>query len=269
VRCRAGGRGAGGHEAACRTDHHSGRTWSPIGQTPVVRNLGKHESIGMASAISMRGAMFWMTFDGTMNSALFTEFLDLLIHDIDGKIFLIVDHARYHTSKETSEWVKEGSKAAGRTARYDPCAVMPQDAPPNGSAPGPAPQGPWSRVAGMQAKPPSLPETAAALPHVPGSPRPGVLRRLRPVPGRSADSGPSPDPRAGRARTGQAGTVSVLTAIRSTKEEPSSIPAASPRLRRSHSPWPPGAHPHVRPGVPRPRNGGNGCAPLPAPIRQI
>jgi hypothetical protein len=29
---------------------------------------------------------------------------------------------------------------------------MPQDAPPNGSAPGPAPVGPWSRVAGMQAK---------------------------------------------------------------------------------------------------------------------
>jgi RNA-directed DNA polymerase len=29
---------------------------------------------------------------------------------------------------------------------------MPQDAPPNGSAPDPAPQGPWSRVAGMQAK---------------------------------------------------------------------------------------------------------------------
>ncbi len=94
-------------EAGCRTDHHSGRTWSPVGQTPVVRNLGKHESIGMASAISMRGAMFWMTFDGTMNSALFTEFPDLLIHDIDGKIFLIVDNVRYHTSKETGEWVKE------------------------------------------------------------------------------------------------------------------------------------------------------------------
>src|SRR5205085_8525506 len=31
-------------------------------------------------------------------------------------------------------------------------AAMPQDAPPNGSAPGPAPAGPWSRVAGMQAK---------------------------------------------------------------------------------------------------------------------
>jgi transposase len=94
-------------EAGCRTNHHSGRTWSPVGQTPVVRNLGKHESIGMASAISMRGAMFWMTFDGAMNSTLFTEFLDLLIHDIGGKIFLIVDRVKYHTSKETSEWAKE------------------------------------------------------------------------------------------------------------------------------------------------------------------
>lgn len=94
-------------EAGCRTDHHSGTTWSPVGQTPVVRNLGKHESIGMASAISMRGAMFWMTFDGSMNSALFTEFLDLLLHDIDGKIFLVVDNVGYHKSKETSEWVKK------------------------------------------------------------------------------------------------------------------------------------------------------------------
>jgi RNA-directed DNA polymerase len=29
---------------------------------------------------------------------------------------------------------------------------MPQDAPPDGSAPGPAPEGPWPLVAGMQAE---------------------------------------------------------------------------------------------------------------------
>jgi len=50
---------------------------------------------------------------------------------------------------------------------------------------------------------------------------------------------------------GQTGTVPVFTAIRSAKEEPSSIPAASPRLTRSTSPWPPGRHPHARPEVPR------------------
>ena len=32
----------------------------------------------------------------------------------------------------------------------------------------------------------------------------------------------------------------MFTAVRSTKEEPDSVPAASPRLRRSTSPWPPG-----------------------------
>jgi hypothetical protein len=39
---------------------------------------------------------------------------------------------------------------------------------------------------------PSLLETAAALPHVPGFPRLGVLRRLRLVPDRSAVGAPSP-----------------------------------------------------------------------------
>src|ERR1019366_1714500 len=43
-------------------------------------------------------------------------------------------------------------------------------------------------------QPPSLLVTAAVLPHVPGFPRLGVLRRLRPAPIRSADDVPSPSP---------------------------------------------------------------------------
>ena len=40
-------------------------------------------------------------------------------------------------------------------------------------------------------------------------------------------------------------TVPVFTVIRSAKEEPDCAPAASPRVRCRHSPWPPGpAHPH-------------------------
>jgi hypothetical protein len=57
----------------------------------------------------------------------------------------------------------------------------------------------------------------------------------------------------------------VFTAIRSTKEEPSSAPAASPRLRRRPSPWPPGRHPHARLGVPRPRNEGKRVRAAPGP----
>jgi transposase len=94
-------------EAASRTDHHGGATWAPVGQTPVVEHIGKRERIGMISAISMRGEMHWMVHEESMNSALFIAYLDYLIQDIDGKVFLIADRARYHTSKETARWLKE------------------------------------------------------------------------------------------------------------------------------------------------------------------
>jgi transposase len=55
-------------EAGCRNDHHSGTTWAPIGETPVVKFTAKRESVGMISAISMRGKMSWMIFEGSMNS---------------------------------------------------------------------------------------------------------------------------------------------------------------------------------------------------------
>ena len=72
-----------------------------------------------------------------------------------------------------------------------------------------------------------------------GFPRLGVLRRLRPVPDRSTVDAPNPTSRAGCAARGRTGTVPVFTVIRSMEEEPDSVPAASPRLPRSTSPWSP------------------------------
>ena len=51
-------------------------------------------------------------------------------------------------------------------------------------------------------------------------------------------------------------TVPVFTVIRSTKEEPDSVPAASPRLPRSPSPRPPWQLMPTTPGVPRPDTSG-------------
>jgi transposase len=110
IRERAGREGAKiyfADEAACRTDHHGGTTWAPTGETPVVKHIGAREKIGMVSAISIRGDLHWMVHTESMNSALFTDYLGYLIHDIEGKIFLIADRARYHTSKETAEWLNE------------------------------------------------------------------------------------------------------------------------------------------------------------------
>lgn len=74
-----------------------------------------------------------------------------------------------------------------------------------------------------------------------GSPRLEVLRRLRrPVPTRSADDGPGPTAPLATRRTGRGSErFPCSLTIRSMKEEPNSVPAASPRLPRSTSPWPP------------------------------
>ena len=83
-------------------------------------------------------------------------------------------------------------------------------------------------------------------------PKLGVLRRLRPVSTRSVDGGPNPQtPHRTRGQKVRTETVPVFTAIRSTKEEPDFVPAASPRLPRSTSPWPPTEPPMNQPGVPQ------------------
>jgi len=54
-----------------------------------------------------------------------------------------------------------------------------------------------------------------------------------------------------------------------TSEASSSTPAASPRLHRRSSPWPPGRLSHRDQKFPSPAPQGGGYAPRPAHIRQI
>lgn len=98
---------------------------------------------------------------------------------------------------------------------------------------------------------PSLLDTAAALPHVAGSPGLEVLRRLRPAPDRSAVDAPSHDSLLAADHGARSGTVPVFTVVRSMKEEPDCVPAASPRVRRRLSSWPPGQLLYTGPGVGR------------------
>ena len=62
-----------------------------------------------------------------------------------------------------------------------------------------------------------------------------------------------------------AGTVPVFTDRRLSKEEPGYTPAASPRLRRRPSPWPPGPAVVTSSGVAHPKVGQARTAPSPDP----
>lgn len=93
-------------EAGVRTDHHSGTTWAPIGQTPIVRGTGSRVSVNMISTVNTRGRLHFSFFEGNLNSGAFIEYLKKLLGDIEGKIFLIVDGHSAHRSAETREFVK-------------------------------------------------------------------------------------------------------------------------------------------------------------------
>jgi transposase len=103
----AGGTVFFGDEASVRADYHSGTTWAPVGQTPIVRGTGiKGTPVNMISAVSARGKMHFSFLDGWVTSAVFVDYLKKLMHDIEGPIFLIVDRAPGHTAKATLEFVR-------------------------------------------------------------------------------------------------------------------------------------------------------------------
>lgn len=93
-------------EAGVRTDYHSGTTWAPVGQTPIVQGTGNRKSVNMISAVSPRGKLHFSFVDGNVNAANFIEYLKKLMHDIPRPIFLIVDGHPAHTAQATREFVQ-------------------------------------------------------------------------------------------------------------------------------------------------------------------
>lgn len=93
-------------EATIRSDYSSGTTWAPVGRTPIIRGTGDRKSVNMISAISAQGKMHFSFLPGNLNSAMFIDYLENLLHDILGTIFLIVDGYPSHKSKETREFVE-------------------------------------------------------------------------------------------------------------------------------------------------------------------
>jgi transposase len=94
-----------GDEASIRSDTHSGTTWAPTGETPVIETTGARFSINMVSAVSVKGLLRFMTFQGGMNADRFIEFLKRLTYRASTPIFLILDGHPVHKSKRVQEYV--------------------------------------------------------------------------------------------------------------------------------------------------------------------
>jgi transposase len=95
-----------GDESAVRSDYHSGTTWAPKGQTPVIKTTGARFSVNMLSAISSTGHMRFMATDKNCTTAVFIDFLKRLLFKQKKVIFLIVDGHPVHRSKKVKEYVE-------------------------------------------------------------------------------------------------------------------------------------------------------------------
>lgn len=92
-------------ESGFRADGVQGKTWAPVGQTPVVKVPGQRQSISAASAVSSHGAFWFATYKGALNGELFVELLKKLMHRRKKPLRLVVDGLPAHKTKGVKAYV--------------------------------------------------------------------------------------------------------------------------------------------------------------------
>jgi transposase len=92
-------------ESGFRSTGSGGTTWAQKGKTPIVRKTGKRYGINSISAISRRGKLRFMLFEGTCTADVFVTFLKRLLKNAEQPIALIVDGHPTHKTKAVREFI--------------------------------------------------------------------------------------------------------------------------------------------------------------------
>ena len=82
-----------------------GRSFAPKGRTPVLRRPATRHTLSMISAVTNRGTLRFMLYQGALNTALFLTFLQRLVRGAGSKVFLIVDNLKAHKAGKVQAWV--------------------------------------------------------------------------------------------------------------------------------------------------------------------
>ncbi len=100
-----------GDETGISNQDRIGRSYAPKGRTPVIARTAKRISRSMISAVSNRGLMRFMLYQGALNAAGFLAFLRRLIKDAGRKVVLIVDNLPVHKAGKVQAWVARHAHA--------------------------------------------------------------------------------------------------------------------------------------------------------------
>ena len=127
-----------GDEMGLRSDHVAGTSYAPLGQTPVIRATGQRFGCNMISAITNRGGLSFMVFQGKFTAPVFVAFLQRLLKQIAGKIYLIVDGHPVHKSGKATRFAATHSsrlrliRMPGYCPELNPDELLNQDVKTNG-----------------------------------------------------------------------------------------------------------------------------------------
>ncbi len=121
-------------ESGLRSDHTAGRTWAPVGNTPVTKGTGKRFQANMIAAISNTGTLRFRVFDERFTGPVFLDFLKRLVRDAKGrKLMLIIDGHPAHRARIVTDWVAahpdliELHFLAGYSPELNPAECLNQD----------------------------------------------------------------------------------------------------------------------------------------------
>jgi transposase len=121
-------------ETGLRSDHTAGRSWAPVGQTPLVQGTGQRFGTNVVSAISNQGHLQFMVFKQRFIAKVFIEFLTRLVRQAAGqKVILILDGHPVHRSAAVRRWVEAHSDAIelvflpGYSPELNPTELLNQD----------------------------------------------------------------------------------------------------------------------------------------------
>jgi transposase len=93
-----------GDETGISNQDQIGRSYAPKGQTPVIVRTARRITQSMISAVSNRGLMRFMFYEGALNADRFIAFLRRLSQDAEQKVFLIVDNLKVHHAGKVKTW---------------------------------------------------------------------------------------------------------------------------------------------------------------------
>ena len=95
-------------ECSVSLNPNSGKTWAPLGKTPVIKVSSSRSSIPVISAISMTGRLYFTVPNGRVNADEFIKFIRKIVKQIPRKkVYLVVDNCAAHKAKKTTKFIEK------------------------------------------------------------------------------------------------------------------------------------------------------------------